>query len=237
MIRVLALALLVLGAGGFVMQRGHPVPVTISNTDNSSSPTDTASPSYATQDIGTENGNRKVVVGAYCDDDGSASPDVTALTVGGISATEVVELNQAAQSTSIWSVVVPTGTTATIAFTSSVTCERTSIGVWAVYYSKFAAGYASGTGVNVDLTITLDEATIPPGSVGVMYYTNANATAGQADTAVSFSGTTERWDFGIESNAARHAGADATFNPPTSAAPTFSMTNPSSGRAVMAVFW
>jgi hypothetical protein len=228
----IALLTLLMGASDW----DHSVPVVVEYQTEARSTTDTSSPSYASQAIGTANGNRRVVVAAFCDDDTGASPDITALTVDGISASEQVEFNQAAQAHSIWQAIVPTNTSVTIAFTASVTCERTAIAVWAVYYAKYSGQYAQGTGTGTNLSIALDEATIPPGSVGIWYYINALGTAGQFDTTVTFSGMTERFDAAVEA-AARASGADGTFNPPTTPAPTFSMTNPSAGRSVAVIFW
>jgi hypothetical protein len=59
--------------------------------------------------------------------------DITAVTIGGVSATELVNLTPSAPYSGIWEADVPTGTTGDIVVSASGTPHRCSVGVWALY--------------------------------------------------------------------------------------------------------
>lgn len=88
---------------------------------------------FASRSIGTAASNRRVLVGV-AGRKGGTSPTVTAVTVGGVSATELVQAeNESANVVAFFMAAVPTGTTATIAVTLDAQSDRLGVSVWAIY--------------------------------------------------------------------------------------------------------
>lgn len=99
---------------------------------HSNDTTDTTSYSFASQLIGQPETGRHVIV-AVSTGHNTNPVEVTAVTVGGISATQVVDGTTAVAHASIWIAAVPTGTTATVAVTTSATATGLGIGVFPCY--------------------------------------------------------------------------------------------------------
>ena len=79
--------------------------------------------------IGTASATRRVVVGVMLSASGGAS--VTALTVGGVGATQLTSGSELNNHMSLWIASVPTGTTATISLSTTSSVIRRAIVVWA----------------------------------------------------------------------------------------------------------
>lgn len=155
---------------------------------------------YAGQGIGTAAANRKVVVAAAIISSTSVVRTVSAMTIGGVSATLVKQVNAASgnyPSLEIWQAVVPTGTTGDIVVTWSGDAARCGIGVWAVYGAKSAA---HDTGFSTASPLT-DSLIIPSGGVGL-----GAAMSGGGATFL-WENMTEQYDATIAA-ATTHSGAD-----------------------------
>lgn len=133
--------------GAFPVIVGEP-PATVDWTDSdgtlsASSPTHT----FSSVAIGTAHATRQVFVATYYD-------VATAVTVGGISASVVVSAT--GNFLRLWRAAVPTGTTASIAVTSSGT-GRLAIQVWAAYNLRSTtphdtAAYSAGANATTHTT-------------------------------------------------------------------------------------
>ena len=107
--------------------------------------TDLSSYSFASQPIGTASGTRRVVVAVSAR---NASRSVSTLTIGGVSAAQDAVSAAATAFCEIWSAVVTTGTTATIAVTiSGGTVGGMGLGIWSLTGGS-ATGNNSASNVN-----------------------------------------------------------------------------------------
>lgn len=103
----------------------------ISYRTSNSSTTNTSTYTFSGQDIGTAASSRMVVVAAHSRS--SASRTLNTVTIGGVSATEAIQLQSGTNQLAIFYASVPTGATGDIVLTYSGTILRAAIGVWAVY--------------------------------------------------------------------------------------------------------
>jgi hypothetical protein len=144
----------------------------------------TASFSFAAQPIGTADPTRLTCVTATWIGTGVT---ITSLTIGGNAATQVSgalsNSDTSGQASDIWCLGVPTGTTATIAYTLSASTSRSSIQV----YSVIGTGAAVSTGTSAFSSTTVatltKAATIPAGG-GAIAVVNVHSASASA-----FSGT------------------------------------------------
>jgi hypothetical protein len=197
---------------------------TTSNTANAVSFTFTA------HDIGTESADRLVVVATHVD---SAATTNDALTIGGVAATSHVNSDDhtsTAASVAIWSLVVPTGTTATIIVGCSGISNRCAIGVWTVKNYTSSTPQSTdriGSASSAQLDLTLD---LSAGCVGVAAETNTTGTRANA-----FSVGAEEYDDDIEAGGMRAAGA--TLTETGSAAQTVSISHTADEGGAAGVTW
>lgn len=114
---------------------GGGTPVALSYLGNSSSETDLTTYTFSSCALGAAATDRRIVVGAYGRDNGGASISTTALTVGGVSATKIVEVindSNIKNVAALWVADVPTGTTGDIVVTFSTALVRAGIGWWGI---------------------------------------------------------------------------------------------------------
>lgn len=113
--------------------------------------------------IGTAAADRLVVVAVTVDDTGYGTPVISAVTIGGAAAAEVVRYSTTRHCTALWALAVPTGSTAAVGVTFDDPCEAYSVAVSAVYgvistpaYTVASAPAGSGdiTGVRNGVVIT-----------------------------------------------------------------------------------
>jgi len=179
------------------------IPATVVFTDNNVDPANQIAYTFSSQAIGTALPTRKVVVAVGCMPSASAVRTVSTLTVGGISATLVKQVNQASgnyPAIEIWQADVPTGTTADVIVTWNAGCIRCGIGVWAVYDAASAAD-DTGNSTASPLTNTLN---IPANGVAIGYsMSGASATH-------SWTNLTEKFDETVEGGMT-HSGASDAF--------------------------
>jgi len=136
--------------------------------------------------IGTAAADRIVLVAVTVDEQAYGTPVITAVTVGGTSAAELVRYSTTRYCTAIWALAVPTGTTAAIGVTINQAVEAYSLAISAVYGVVPSPAYTVGsapssgsggiTGVSngVVITATGSSSGVYSGSVTV----DSNVTSG-----------------------------------------------------------
>jgi hypothetical protein len=157
--------------------------------------TDTATPSYAGASIGVADATRRVVVVFHWGVT-NAARTVTSATIAGVAATihaQVTNGPTAAQQNTgvaIFSALVPSGTTGTIAITLNGTVLRSSIAVYRQINELNASPHDTVTDNTVAGTVLSGTIDVP--ATGMLYAGSANAaTAGSTNTWV---GVTENYD-------------------------------------------
>lgn len=194
-------------------------PLTITFQSSTSSGTDTASHSFASQAIGTATADRIVIVawGAV----NVTIPTTNALssaTIGGVAATILTQQNNNAASTGnisgIIAAAVPTGTTATVALTFNAAQLRCGIATYSMTGGSITpyATYTNSNGTDTvpDLTVT-----VPAGGghvAGVYGY------SGTGTATVSWTTLTEGADMIVEA-------ADTFSSAYSNSTPGFGPTN------------
>lgn len=184
---------------------------------------------FTNQDIGTAASDRYVIV-AIGNGFTGGPRTVSAVTVGGISATQVVSVSGSTTNACLWIAAVPTGTTATIAITLSGTVgQGIGIAVWAAYGLSSGTASASGSSTASPGSITLN----PTTSDGfVIVY---RATGGSVTT-MTPTNYTERFD-GAALGSDKHQGGDG---PTTGVSLNVQCATDSGGdtnRAMVAACW
>lgn len=182
---------------------------------------------FNSQDIGTATPDRAVIVAIG---NGFGSHTVTSVTIGGVSASQIVTLTGGTVTACLWIARVPTGTTATITVNLSGNVGLgIGIGVWAAYgligLTPIASGSSSASPGSVALSSTR------PGGFAIAY----RATGGSV-SAMTPTNFTERFD-GNFAGSDKHQGGDAVTS---GGALTLTSTTVSGGdanRAMVAAAW
>lgn len=120
-------------------------------------------------DIGTADATRQVLVAIH-----NRPATVSAVTIGGISASQIVAASASgspSMKVEFWKAEVPTGTTATVAFTLSEGATYLSIGVWSVVG---ASTTVLDFGSDIDTTSENDDMTSVAGGFVVAAVTAGN---------------------------------------------------------------
>ena len=166
--------------------------------DSAGSPSDAAS--YTFPDVSVAAGS--VVVGVF----GRPTATVTALTVGGVSATKLGEA-AGTHKASMWIAEGVTGSTATVAVTFGASTGRCGIAVWSVSGDPTAADctYAAGIG---DTSATSQSATIDVADGGLLLAYHTNNTSGSGGVTWSWTGVGERMEATEVESQIWHGAAD-----------------------------
>jgi hypothetical protein len=163
---------------------------------NASDGADLTTYTFSSQAIGTAAADRYVIVGVGGANTGSNPSSVT---IGGVSATNVVQTNGGIHSGSLWIALVPTGTTANIVVVWPSGLNRCGIGVW-------SATGLSGTAANDTASSNAS-----PGSATVATLAGGFAIGyafiGYAGTGVSWTNLTGRFAVSVEAGIS-NSGAD-----------------------------
>lgn len=196
--------------------------VSNNSTDRASSST---AFTYTAQNIGTANSNRIVIVGVGLFNAGSAVASISSLTVGGNTATSIVDnlFNFSATRVAIYAIAVSSGSTADIVVNLSGNATTCGIGVYSMVSSSLtvtasntaSAGIVTGTSVSTNITTNLDAAV-----VGFLYGVNNGAT--------TWTGLTE--DFDIDTRSTENFSGAKLYPSTTSGSLTVSATK-ASGQA------
>lgn len=112
---------------------------------------------YTNAPIGTASADRYVIVAVAGED--NANTTITSITVGGNTPTTVVTSNNVRSSLAIYIILVPSGTTATISATFSISKDGSWIGVWTAtgLTSITAAGTNTQTTNNTAASVTTSD--------------------------------------------------------------------------------
>lgn len=183
-------------------------------TDSVASASDLTTYTFAGRAISTAAADRYVIVGVG----GSNSADVSSLTVGGNSATEIIDVADGVSAyAGLWIVNVTTGTTADIVVTFSGGINRCGIGVWAAY------GLSSGTPLDSDTSVAAPGSITLTTTAGGIAVSFANGNAGGGSD--SWTGVTEDFDISGEASHAFTGGSAATAGASLGITVTYSGTS------------
>ena len=132
---------------GFGVAASAAPPAAAVFTANSSSAVASSTYSFTSQSLGTAAADRYVVVGV-AGQSGSGAVAVSSMTIGGISASQLVSMSETNNSIEFWIAAVPTGTTGTVTVNWAAQRARCAIVIWAVtgLVSSVVAGSAQETG-------------------------------------------------------------------------------------------
>ncbi len=164
-------------------------PFEFSYLQTDSSTTDTDSFTFSSQPIGDANDDRYVIV-AIASRKAGAAATISSVTVGGISASEVIQHTTTVTNTDVAGIFiakVPTGTTADVVVNFSTAMLRCGI---ALYRIVGISGTSYDTDYSVDSTpsVSLDT----PIGAAVAVFTNGNGSS------VAWSGLDEDYDYSLE---------------------------------------
>lgn len=164
--------------------------------------------SFASQNLGTAAPDRYVLCAVHSSSTGTTARNITGLTIAGVTASKVVETTGSATNltlTALWIALVPTGTSGTVAVTFNNTMQRCQI---ALYNFSGMVGVASNT-----LTVTTNNqnnSIICPDRAWVVSASTVNA-----NSTVTLSNVTEKYDATMETNASAYGGGtNGAFTPP-----------------------
>lgn len=168
-------------------------PVTINYVGTTVDTGDTSTYTFTNHAIGTASADRVVLV-AVCVRSATAGISISSMTIGGVSATELVEASTGANVTSaIYGLLVTSGTTATIVVTPSNSSQRCAVSVFEM----------TGTGGATTTSATATD-TSPPSSTTITIPANGAAvglsfaTSGSAVGTGTWAGLTEDNDADLE---------------------------------------
>src|SRR3990167_5631292 len=137
--------------------------------------------------IGTAANDRYVIVGVFGFEDSASTKTISSMTIGGVAATELVELSAATMGGcwGFYGLSVPTGTTATIAVTFSAIQDGSAVMVWRAnsLISTSPSATATDNTSSAALSTTIS---IQDGGIGI-----AICGRQSANTTYSWAGLTE----------------------------------------------
>lgn len=178
---------------------------------------------FAAQPLGAAAADRYIVVGVQR----RPAATVSAVTVGGVSATQVVTATNSDNAVSLWIAAVPTGTTGDVVVTLSTGVLRCAIQVYRLTGIASPVPYHTVTGSG---TGTASGAlNIPAGGVAI-----GCAVQGTTTTAATWAGLTEDYDAQVEVITA--SSASGTFASPQTGL-TVSCTFGGGAAAIVAASW
>lgn len=182
-------------------------PAVATETDSVSSASNDFTYTFTDRAVGAADPDRYVVAAVTMEDDG-VSASATAVTIGGVTADEVVGITHAASSEStyagLWIAKVPTGTTATIEVTGNTTMTGCAVTVYRVTGIRGPTATDTDTDSGTKTTFSMD---LDVQSRGVAIGTAKNRDQGSA---ASWTGLTEDDDF--QSDNTRHTAASSVFS-------------------------
>lgn len=129
--------------------------------------------------------SRYIVVTVSATRDGAGSRSINAVSVGGISATKVVEANQSGAVCAIFVALVPTGTSGSVDVSLSANCDNCGIGVYRMTNPVSASAYDTGSGLGNPSDCSCD---VPSGG-GVIA-----VSATRAGSTTTWAGVSEDYD-------------------------------------------
>jgi len=185
-----------------ILRRPKGITLAFQEADNSTSNLTTYT--FSGKALGTAASNRQIVV--LVSGHGTSNTTVSTVTVGGVSATELVYAQQATgtQIKAIWIASVPTGTTGDVVVTFAAGKGSCGIGVYALYGASSSA-HATQTDTTYSTDTVSVSIDVPAG--GVCF---AIGTGTAIDASTTWTGLTEDYD-AVEESGNRHTGASDLF--------------------------
>tara|TARA_R110002020_G_scaffold315243_1_gene530398 strand:+ start:325 stop:975 length:651 start_codon:yes stop_codon:yes gene_type:complete len=178
-----------------------PDDVTLAFLSNEGSETDASSYTFTGKSFGDTATDRRIFVGVYGLDNSGSTITTSTVTVGGVSATKVVEVTNDTSIngvSAIWQADVPSGTSGTVVIAFSTTIIKMGYALWRVTGGVDEKDTASSTSSNFTLSLDVND---NGGAIGY---------AGNRDTPTwTWTGLTE--DFEGTAGSAKHSGASDTF--------------------------
>ena len=168
--------------------------------------TNTQNHTFSSCDIGTAASDRHVVVAIFISAS-TAVGTISSVTIGGVSASELVTSASAEYRVSFYIAAVPTGTTGDVVINTSKTETRFGIGVWAVYGAS-ATAHDTGSSTADPLT---DNINIAAGGVAI-----GVGVSSRSSPEYTWTNLTEDYEEVVESPI-EHTGASAEFSTQQSA--------------------
>lgn len=178
------------------------VDATIVYTDHAEDTSDATTYTFTTRAIGTAATNRYVVAAIGLAN--SPVPTISSVTIGGVSATLVVQTTGTFERTAFWIAAVPTGTTATVVVNCAASI-RCSIGLWALYDLNSATATDTDSSASSTGTVNLD---ISAGGVAIGY---SNTFTSATARTFTWTNLTEGFDVAYDGNNQSVTGASAAF--------------------------
>lgn len=176
---------------------------------NAGDGTDLTVYTFASQNLGTASADRNIVVAATGRQ--STAQTITAVTVGGVSATQLGTRGLSQNPLGIWMAAVPTGTTGDIVVTFSGAMLRCAVGLWAVTGGASLSNSDFGT----------DTADVTGAANGFIVAAACNT----GSVTFTWTNATERFDGTVESFTASGADAITVGATTITATPTSASTN------------
>lgn len=177
---------------------GH---VTATYQGEAGSTTDGTSYTFPAQPLGTTGPDRRIVV-AVASRLITVGATVSAVTIGGVSATRDAGTWASAAFAEIWSAVVPSGATGDVVVTMSGTVSYCGLGVWTLTggspTGQTASAPTNTNGLSMSVTTAKDDVVI-----GV-----AGFRATSVGPKAAWNVATERYDGEVDGNIRMHTGAD-----------------------------
>jgi hypothetical protein len=179
---------------------GAPAAPSISYRAAPGSASDLSTYTFSGVSIGTAGANRHVIVGIMSLADNLGVTGISSVTIGGVTATTQVAVNDTATGSFSALVIaaVPTGTTGDVVVNMTTTQARLRIGVWAAYDLTSPTAVTTNQSKNANPSVLNINTQAGDIVVGVGFNNTASS--------VSWTGATERFDASLEG--ANESGAD-----------------------------
>lgn len=170
---------------------------------SASDPSDLSSYSFSSLSIGTAASDRYVIAAILIA--AGTVPTITSATIGGVAATALFSATSSFTRSSFYIAAVPTGTTATLAFSLSSGAARAAGAVWSV--TGLISATPSATAMS---NASTGAASLVVGGGGFVIGAS-NSYAGGATHSYTWAGITEQFDTYVDSNEA-FSGASSSFD-------------------------
>jgi hypothetical protein len=200
------------------------------------STTNTTSYNFASQSLGTADCSRYIIVSIGTK--GTTTPTVSAVTVDGMAASQVVTVTNTLNtdtSASIWIAPAPgTATTGTIAVTTTNTATGMGIATW-----RMVGGNPTATSTGTDITESSNNYSatlvIPTGGAGIGYFTHGNTNTART---TAWTNLTEAFDGVVDGTDIQdHSGARSTTAGSATRTAQISSSNGSGAGSLVLAAW
>lgn len=194
---------------------------------------------FSSQNLGTAASDRYIIAAISTTGIADAQINVSSVTIGGVSATQVVTNNFNSVSSglvALYIAAVPTGTTGNVVVTFDAGCARAGIALYRV--TGLGSATASATGQDEDNEGSAN----PSESTGINvpadgFAIGASFTQNQQSATAAWTGVTEQYEATVEGNAKHTGGYVETDSALTPLTVTVSWTTTETGAGMVAASW